>query len=729
MKNIFRIFKYDLKKIHKNVIAMIVIMGITIIPTLYAWFNIAASWDPYGNTGNLKVAVASSDEGYTGELLSVNINLGDQVLTTLHSNSQLDWTFTSSKKAKDGVKSGKYYAAIVIPKDFSKDMMSIFSSNVTHPEIKYYINEKENAIAPKVTVKGANAVQEQINDTFIKTVTQTALEAFQLVSNVADNTDNQTIADNLSAALTQISTDLSSAAGTVQSFSDMANSAAIMLNTTTEFLNQSGSGTKASVNALSEAGNGIDSLNSALTGTTKSINQALSQSSSFYNAVSTCVGNALDSYNSDAQACSNALTSVSGRVQNLIDGYQSLENSLTGIVNSGAITNQGALDLLNKAISDISSAKNSQIAIRNAIQDAATGITSATANATELKKNIDNLIAQSNSSISTVKKDYENNVKSSLDSLANDLTSTGSSITSLLGQLDNSLKDISGVTGSAAGNLTDVQKALSDSASLLNEASGKMSNVANAMLSSDDNGIQLLTSLLSEDPEAIGSFLASPVELKETHIYPTDNYGSAMAPFYSTLAIWVGAVVMAAMLKVTVSDNIKRNLKNPKEHQLYIGRLLLLLCIGFLQSALICLGDLYFLGIQCEHPALFVVAGCFSSLVYVNIIYALTVSFGDIGKAIAVVIMVMQVAGSGGTFPIQCAPAFFQKVYPLLPFVHSMNAMRECIAGFYGMNYWIDLGKLALFLIPSLLLGLVLRKPIIKMNDSFTEKLESTHLI
>ena len=149
MKNILRIFKYDLKKIHKNVIAMIVIMGITVIPTLYAWFNIAASWDPYGNTGNLKVAVASSDEGYSGELLSVNLNLGDQILTTLRGNSQLDWTFTSAKKAKEGVKSGKYYAAIVIPKDFSKDMMSIFTSNVTHPEIKYYINEKENANCPE----------------------------------------------------------------------------------------------------------------------------------------------------------------------------------------------------------------------------------------------------------------------------------------------------------------------------------------------------------------------------------------------------------------------------------------------------------------------------------------------------------------------------------------------------------------------------------------------------
>ena len=468
------------------------------------------------------------------------------------------------------------------------------------------------------------------------------------------------------------------------------------------------------------AGNGIDSLNSALTGTTDSINQALSQSASFYSAVSTCVGNALNSYNSDAQACANALTAVSGRVQNLIDGYQSLENSLSQIADS--ITEPHLKGMLMQAIGNIQEAKASQEAIRDAINDAATGITSATANATELKNNIDSLIAQSNSSISTVKKDYENNVKGSLDDLANDLTSTSSSITSLLGQLDNSLKDISGVTGSAAGNLTEVQKALSDSASLLNEASGKMSNAATAMLSSDDNGIQLLTNLLSEDPEAIGSFLASPVKLNETHIYPIENYGSAMAPFYSTLA-------MAAMLKVNVSDNLKHKLNNPKEHQLYIGRILLLLCIGFLQSALICLGDLYFLGIQCEHPVLFVLAGCFSSLVYVNIIYALTVSFGDIGKAIAVVLMVMQVAGSGGTFPIQCAPEFFRKVYPLLPFVHSMNAMRECIAGFYGMNYWIELGKLTLFLIPALLLGLILRKPVIKLNDAFTEKLENTHLI
>ena len=135
MKNILRIFKYDLKKIHKNVIAMIVIMGITVIPTLYAWFNIAASWDPYGNTGNLKVAVASSDEGYSGELLSVNLNLGDQILTTLRGNSQLDWTFTSAKKAKEGVKEVLTTSLLLLFTQYLQSKMHSFVNRIFKSEI------------------------------------------------------------------------------------------------------------------------------------------------------------------------------------------------------------------------------------------------------------------------------------------------------------------------------------------------------------------------------------------------------------------------------------------------------------------------------------------------------------------------------------------------------------------------------------------------------------------
>ena len=726
MKNIFLIFKNDVMKIHKNVIAMIVIMGITVIPTLYAWFNISASWDPYGNTGELKLAVASDDEGYTGELIAVKINMGDQILSSLHKNKQFNWVFTDSKTAQKGVKSGKYYAAIVIPKDFSQKMMSVFSSNTEHPDLTYYQNEKENAIAPIITGKGATAVQKQINETFIETIAQTALDAFQIVSSAAQEAGDDSMVDHLIDNLNQMGTDLGSAAGTVQSLSDMTDSAITMLNTTTEFLQESGSGTKSSVSSLENSD--LSSLTSLVSGTTKTISDALTQNASFYTAVSDAVDKALDSYNSDAQAASNALTSVSSRVQTVIDEYTKLSDALTAIANE-----HPELTILNDAVTSINQkiqlAIDRQTAIRDKINAAAEALPAATANASELKSELDTLIAQATSSVTEVKTTYENNVKGNLDSLSANLDSTTGSISSMLGDLDKSIQNIAGVTGSASDGLTGLQKTLSNSAELLNEASGKLTSLAATLSSEDSKDLSAVTNLLSEDPETIASFLSSPVKLDEKKIYPIENYGSAMTPFYSTLAIWVGAVVMAAMLKVTVADSTKKKLTNPKEHQLYIGRILLLIIIGFMQSALICLGDLFFLGIQCKHPVMFVLTGMFTSFVYVNLIYALTVSFGDIGKAIAVVLMVMQVAGSGGTFPIQCAPKFFQVVYPLLPFTHSMNAMRECIAGFYGTTYATELGKLAIFLVPSLLLGLLLRKPIIRMNDAFMEKLESTHLI
>ena len=729
MKNIFRILKYDLQKVQKNVIAMIVIMGITVIPTLYAWFNIGASWDPYGNTSSLKVAVASVDEGYEGELLSVNLNLGDQVISALHENSQLDWIFTSADKAKEGVKSGKYYAAIVIPKDFSKDMMSIFSSDVTHPKITYYINEKENAIAPKITQKGATAVQRQVNSTFIETVSTTALEALQTVNNLTENSGDESLTQKLSASLSQISSDLNSTAGTIQSFVDLSDAATVMLNTTSEFLNQSGSGTKSSVDALKATStDGIDSLTSALAGTTDTVNQALSQNKEFYTSISDAVDSALDSYTTDAAASANALSDISARVQKVIDKYTLISESLTAIADR-----HPDLTLLTAGVNSINSqiqnAIEAQTSVKNKLDEAAEAITGATADASSLKKELDDLIATSTSSVSSVKTDYEKQVKGNLSSLASNLDSTSSSVSSLLGQLNDSIKDITDVTGSASGNLTDLQKALKSSVDLITESADKLAKASDTLDKNGSEGIALLSELLSEDPDAIASFLSSPVQLDETKIYPIENYGTAMAPFYSTLAIWVGAVVMAAMLKVNVAESTKRRLFHPKEHQLYIGRLLLFVGIGLIQSGLICLGDLYFLGIQCKHPFLFIVTGWFTSFVYVNLIYALTVSFGDIGKAVAVVLMVMQVAGSGGTFPIQCAPKFFRVVYPLLPFTHSMNAMRECIAGFYGTTYIKELCMLGAFLIPSLLLGLLLRKPIIKLNDAFIEKLEDTKLI
>jgi len=237
-----------------------------------------------------------------------------------------------------------------------------------------------------------------------------------------------------------------------------------------------------------------------------------------------------------------------------------------------------------------------------------------------------------------------------------------------------------------------------------------------------------LEELLSGSPTDVGQFLAAPVEIKTEAIYPVVNYGSAMAPFYTILSIWVGGVVLVAMIKTNVSEKTEKKMAL-KPYQAYFGRYISFLILGLVQSTLTMLGNLYFLGIQCEHPILLMLVGWVSSIVFVNIIFTLTISFGDVGKAIAVVFMVLQVAGSGGSFPIEVLPQFFRNLYPFMPFAHSMTAMRECIAGMYHNTYWRELGYLLCFMVPSLLLGLVLRKPIIKFNKLVAEKLESTHLM
>ena len=356
-------------------------------------------------------------------------------------------------------------------------MMSVFTSDVTHPQIIYYINEKENAIAPKVTEKGANAVQQQVNDTFIETVSKTALEAIQLVSNATDDEDDQELADKLSKTLSQAAFDLSSAANTVQSFANLTQSGALMLDSTTEFLKQSGSGAANSVEAFDKAGEGIDSLNSALTGTTKTISDALAQNKEFYTAVSDAVGKALDSYNTDAEASADALYAVSDRIQDVIDRYTEIENSLTDIGNDF-----DSLKILNTAIRDINGLIDTAIARQTAIQDkineAAGSLTTLTGDASDLKKEINDLIAQTTDSVEEVKTSYEENVRSGLNDLAGSLSSTDSSITSMFTALNDSVQDIAGVTDNASGDLSDVQKTLEDSVNLLKDASDKLTTAS-----------------------------------------------------------------------------------------------------------------------------------------------------------------------------------------------------------------------------------------------------------
>lgn len=726
MKNVWKIFQRDMMRVRNNVIALVVIIGISVVPCLYAWFNIAASWDPYSNTGNLKVAVASADEGYEGSLIPIEINIGDKVLSALRENTQMEWVFTTEEKATSGVKSGKYYAAIVIPKDFSNKMMSVFSEKVEKPEITYYSNAKENAIAPKVTDKGAGAVQRQVNEVFIETVSDTTLTVLQAVSNMTQASGAETIVDNLNTNLNQIAGDLTASAGLLESFSDMTGSAQKLLNSTTEFLQTVQQQTKESRQTFQETSKTFSGLDDSMDAAADSVGTALKSAENVYDQMDQVILGAFSDESADAQQIASTLDTLAGQVGNVVTAYTSVRDSIAAVADKYPETSPLVDAIVLRMDTSIQQQKN----LQSKLQDSAKGLRDATTDLGTVRSELKDLAAKNRENMSGMSASYKSSVQKSLNQLSASLTSSKQEISSLLSQVDQSANGIYKLTDTADSDLSEIQKVLGDSGELLTEASDRIADTTARLDEMEASGdFSELKALISGDKSAISTFLAAPVSLDTHKIYEIANYGSSMAPFYSVLSIWIGGIVLVAMLKVNVSENCTKGLKNVKLHQIYFGRFITFMIVGLFQSTLIALGDLLYLGIQCEHPFLFLLGCWFSSLVFVNIIYTLTVSLGDIGKAVSVILLVVQVAGTGGTFPIEVAPSFFRAVYPLLPFTHSMAALRETVGGMYGMNYWIDLGKLAIFLGISLIVGLVLRKPIIKANDAFTEKLEETKLM
>lgn len=726
MKNIWKIFQRDMMRIRKNVIALVVIVGISVVPCLYAWFNIAASWDPYSNTGNLKVAVASVDEGYEGSLIPLEINIGDQVLSALRENTQMEWVFTTKDKATAGVKSGKYYAAIVIPKDFSNKMMSVFSENVEKPEITYYSNAKENAIAPKVTDKGASAVQRQVNQVFIETISDTTLTVLQAVSNMTEASGAETIVSNLNTNLNRISGDLSASAGLLQSFSDMTVSAQNLLNSTTEFMQSAQTQSQESKQTFQKSKDSFSDIDSALDAATDNVETALNATQSVYDEMNQTITKAFETQSQDTETVASTLDTLAAKVQKIIDSYQSVRDAVASISDS----HSELASAVDAVVSRMDTSIKAQQELHDKLQNTAQSLRDTTTDIATAKKELQDLFATNGTQIADATNEYQSSMETSLNKLTDALDSSKTKISSLLSQLEKSTDGIYSLTDAADSDLIQIQSVLADSGKLLNDAADKISDTTAKLDEMEQSGdFSELESIISGDRSSISSFLAAPVSLKTHKVYEIANYGSSMAPFYSVLSIWIGGIVLVAMLKVNVSEKCTEGLENVKLYQVYFGRFITFLIVGLFQSTLIALGDLLYLGIQCEHPFLFLLACWFSSIVFVNIIYTLTVSLGDIGKAVSVILLVVQVAGTGGTFPIEVAPKFFQAVYPLLPFTHSMAALRETVGGMYGMNYWIDLGKLVIFLVISLIVGLVLRKPIIKLNDAFTEKLEETKLM
>lgn len=736
MRNIIAILERDLSRIRGSVVALIVAVGLVIVPTLYAWFNIAGSWDPYGNTGNLKVAVANSDNGYMSDLIPVRVNIGDTVVSALRENDQLDWRFVSESDAVEGVRSGEYYAAVVIPENFSSRMMTVFSSDAEHAEIVYYENQKANAIAPRVTDKAASTVRQQIDETFAKTISDVGLATTSSLLEFMDGDQIAAYAGNLSGTLAGAITTLRDASGSVDEFAGLLQSSTGLLDSTSVLLASAGTASKDAEALVGDAKTGLSGMHDALDAAVAAINQSLKDSAGDYDAAAKAIDEAFGAADAHVSLTVTQLRDASADVAKRASDMRDVQDNILAVerdVEGSNLPEKLKAELVQKidiVANTVGNVANQQELLAKHLSDAAASLETGAADARAKAQAVKDGIAEAKGSIGGVKDSYNATLKQQISDLSDAVADVARRGSDMADDLGATVTDLSHAASALSDDLAGAHAVLADASADLVSAADDLQRLKEGLDTAVTSGdLDRVRELIGSDPAALADALAAPVALDRQAVYHIKNYGSAMAPFYTTLSIWVAGIVLAAMLKANVDEADVKALGNPRLHELYLGRYAFFALLAFAQATLVCAGDLLFFGIQCEHPFQFMLVGWLAGFVFSNMIYTLTVSFGDIGKAIAVVLLVMQVAGSGGTFPIEMTADFFQAVYPFLPFTHAINAMHAAMAGAYGMEFWIELGTLSLYLIPSLALGLVFRRPVIRANRWIIEKLEETKLM
>lgn len=736
MRKIAELFKRDLSRVRGSVVACIVAVGLVIVPTLYAWFNIAGSWDPYGNTGNLKVAVANSDKGYLSDLIPVRVNIGDTVVSALRENESIDWEFVKEDAAVEGVRSGEYYAAVVIPGDFSSRMMTVFSDEVEHADIVYYENQKANAIAPRVTDKAASTVRKQIDETFAETISDVGLATASSLLEFMDGDQVANYAANLSATLDAGIATLRDASQTARDFTGILGSSTGLLDSAGGLLDRAGETTSGADALAGDIKTGLASMDAALDGAVSSINDALADSAGDYEAAAKAIEEAFgaidDHVATSVGQLRGAASKISAQAEDLRDtqaNIKHLEDKVEGM-NLPPAVKKDLIQRIDIAANSVGNVANQQELLAKHLSDAADSLDAGAADARKQAQEVKDDLAAAKGDIASIEGSYKKTLEAEVDELAAAIEEVAGSGRRMADDLSAAVTDLSGASKALAGNLADARAVLEGAADDLVASADELQGLKDGLDAAVASGdVQKVRDLIGSDPASLAEALAAPVALDREAVYHIRNYGSAMAPFYTVLSIWVAGIVLAAMLKANVDERDIQALAPIRLHELYLGRYAFFALLAFAQATLVCAGDLLFFGIQCEHPLQFLLVGWVAGFVFSNMIYTLTVSFGDVGKAIAVVLLVMQVAGSGGTFPIEMTADFFQGVYPFLPFTHAINAMHAAMAGAYGMEFWTELGILASYLLPSLALGLVFRRPVIRANQWVTEKLEETKLM
>ncbi len=638
--NIILVFASELKLLGSNAITLLITLGLILMPSLFTFYNVLACWDVFNNTGNLKVAIANTDSGYTGTYSSIDVNMGEHVISTLRTNDSLDWVITNEDDAIDGAASGKYYAAIVIPEDFSQSLFTFYETGAMSSDIVYYSNQKINAITPQLLNQGASTVSYNINQAFAQTVSEVALNLAKSMSaeiKQSDGINGKNSVDALCDAMSEVSSRLGQT-------SDVVNLYGVLLSSTQSSISASES---MATSTLKNASDLASSAQLSADDVTQSLND---------------LQEGLDALNSDTYA-----------VQDYVGQFVVFD----GIVASSA---QDAVDSLDHT-QDLINYK--------------------------LTSGLDQMSQKTTQFSSAMQQSQEG-----IDSVLASTSDASSDATAQLGNISNKMSSLSGKLDATASNLDSLKGALET-----------------AM---NSENVQMVDNLLAGDMDNLASVISAPVKIERSAINPVENFGSAMFPLYVALALFIASLLLVVLFKPVASHRIYEILPEGtkiSKRQEFFGHFGLLMLINFFQVLILGLGSLFFLGVQAQHPWLFMLCLWVSGFTFTTIMYVLVSSFANVGKALGVLLLVIQVTGCGGSYPLPTLPDFAQTVSVYLPAYHIVNAMRAAMFGIYANDFWIELVIIFLFSVPFILFAFILRKPLSAFYDWYVNKAKRTKLL
>ena len=698
----FQILRHDLRAVTRSFFAILILVAVAVLPALYAWFNIYANMDPYGATGNIKIAVATRDAGITTDA-GDTVNMSHEVMEELKESTSIGWQFPdSADDAIEGVRRGDYYAAIVFEENFTYNMYHVAQavSDETAP-VTYYENAKKNAVASKITETAASTLQETINTKYLQTLFQTV---FTEANGLSEKLASGDAADTAVQELTDLRDTLLSYDEAVAQFTASAPAAKAALQSAEAALSRaslpSGASLTDAQQKLALAQQTVSALDAGFTQKLTDVQAQIAQVQSAAEALR-------DSGTQEEIAAH--MEALREKNQTLLATLQSLRALLGDSPRlPGAQSAAAALDAM--------------ILRAEGIEDLLAEVPE-NADAETLNQ----LCADASGVCETLQSLSTDTLAPGLKTMLSGFSATLSALSPLLTTVSGMLGDLSSVTGSAGNAVTSIDAALTQLSAVLQSAAGKLTDAIDAVQSAEgDQRTQMLIQILGGDAELYGRFFSSLADVEVREVYSVKSYGAAMAPFYSVLAVWVGGVILVSILDTHVDE---KKFPHATDAQRYFGRFGIFFLMGQVQAAVIVLGDIYLLGCAPVHPWLLWFAAAVASLVFVLLIYSLTISFGDIGKAVVVVVMVVQIAGSSGSYPIEILPEIFAKIYRFFPFPYAINAMREALCGVYQHDYLIYLGELLLFGALALFIGLVVRRPFMGVNRFVSEKLEETEVI